>query len=153
VPACLPACLPACQFLIVYWLCDFQGSFILIVLASWGISLAASSIALVVGCVVANAATAAEMAPAIFVPQILFAGFFVRTEQIPVWLRWSQWLCGIKYTLNLILIVEFDPALDSCQGALLQAGGLCRPVINFLLSAPCPLYSTQALRRQTARRC
>ncbi len=50
------------------------------------------------------------MAPALFVPQLLFAGFFVRTEQIPVYLRWIQWICSLKYAMNLWLINEFGEA-------------------------------------------
>jgi hypothetical protein len=38
-----------------------------------------------------------ELAPLLFVPQILFGGFFIRTSLIPVWLRWAQYVCGMKY--------------------------------------------------------
>ncbi len=104
------------QFIVTYWLIDLQGNFFRLVGAAWGLSVAAASLALVVGCVAANAQAAGELSPIVFVPQLLFAGFFVRSAQIPVWLRWSQWLCAIKYALNLISIVEFDPELSSCQG-------------------------------------
>ena len=33
----------------------------------------------------------------VFVPQLLFAGFFIQAEQIPVWLRWAQYTCALKY--------------------------------------------------------
>ena len=48
------------------------------------------------------------MAPQ-FVPQILFAGFFIQTAQIPAWLRWAQYLCSLKYGINLLLVAEFGP--------------------------------------------
>ena len=38
----------------------------------------------------------------LFIPQILFAGFFIRTTFIPVFLRWAQWLCSLKYTVNFL---------------------------------------------------
>ena len=38
---------------------------------------------------------------------MLFAGFFVRTDQIPVYLRWAQYLCSLKYAMNVLTIVEF----------------------------------------------
>jgi hypothetical protein len=43
---------------------------------------------------------------------MLFAGFFVRIQQIPVYLRWAQYLCALKYCLNLILLTEFDNCED-----------------------------------------
>lgn len=43
----------------------------------------------------------------------LFAGFFVPVEDIPVWLRWAQYLCGLKYSLNLLTVVEFENIPES----------------------------------------
>ena len=80
------------QFLVLYWLIDFQGNFILFVLISWGLGLASSSIAVVMGCALTNVKDVTEMSPILFVPQILFAGFFIRISQIPVFLRWAQYL-------------------------------------------------------------
>jgi len=42
------------------------------------------------------------------VPQLLFAGFFIRIEDIPVYVRWGQWLCSLKYSLNLVYAAEFN---------------------------------------------
>ena len=33
----------------------------------------------------------------VFVPQLLFAGVFIQAEQIPIWLRWLQYTCALKY--------------------------------------------------------
>ena len=44
------------------------------------------------------------------------AGRRARTDQIPVWLRWSQYLCPLKYGVNLFHIVEFDDChTDICN--------------------------------------
>ena len=80
------------QFIIVYWLIDLQGNFILFVLICWGLGLASASVAVVMGCALTDVKDVTEMAPLLFVPQILFAGFFVRISQIPVFLRWAQYL-------------------------------------------------------------
>lgn len=90
-----------------YWLMGLHGNFLFFVLIFWLTGTAAASTALLVGSVAANAEVAMQAAPAIFVPQLLFGGFFIRTEQIPVWLRWSQWLCSLKYGVNLYLLNEF----------------------------------------------
>jgi hypothetical protein len=67
------------------------------------------------GCSVANVKDVTELAPLLFVPQMLFAGFFIRTSQIPVFLRWAQYLCGIKYGMNLALLLEFGPSVSHCN--------------------------------------
>jgi hypothetical protein len=36
---------------------------------------------------------------------------------IPVFLRWAQYLCAIKYAVNLVLLTEFNVLNKSCQGA------------------------------------
>ena len=106
---------------------DMKGSWIYLVLASWGLGLASSSVAMALGAAVPNVKDVTELAPLLFVPQLLFAGFFIRTSQIPVFLRWAQYLCAIKYTMNLVLMTEFDTSLDSCQGG---AKSNCEAVIT-----------------------
>ncbi|EKX32917.1 hypothetical protein GUITHDRAFT_158946 [Guillardia theta CCMP2712] len=95
-------------FLIAYWIEAFHGSFILHVIAHWLIGVAASSTALFAGCWASNVQVAMQAAPAIFVPQILFAGFFIKIQQIPVWIRWAQYLCSLKFGINLFLLNEFQ---------------------------------------------
>jgi ABC-type multidrug transport system permease subunit len=94
-------------FLITFWMVQLHGSFILDVLIAWLIGLCAASTALFFGCLAASAQQAMQAAPIIFVPQILFAGLFVKVDQIPVWLRWAQYLCSLKYGIDLFLINEF----------------------------------------------
>ncbi len=94
-------------FLITYWMVGFHGSFILDVLIIWLIGLSAASTALLFGCIASSAQQAMQASPVIFVPQILFAGLFVQIEQIPVWIRWAQYLCSLKFGVNLFIINEF----------------------------------------------
>jgi hypothetical protein len=95
-------------YIIVYPLLQLQGNFMQLATSAWGLGIASSSVAVVLGCSVPDVKAVAELAPAVFVPQMLFAGFFVRIEQIPVYLRWAQYLCALKYCLNLIVLIEFD---------------------------------------------
>jgi hypothetical protein len=139
-----------------------------------------SHIAVMIGCLVTDVKDVSELAPLLFVPQLLFAGdffacivspvtcertlslypicysryhltlawrgtdeqddifllllpsfhcwmtinffsfykgFFIRTSLIPVFLRWAQYLCAIKYAINLVLLTEFNVLNKSCQGA------------------------------------
>ena len=75
-----------------------------------------SSAAIILGSAVGHAKRAMEFGPLVFIPQILFAGFFIRTSLIPVFLRWAQWLCALKYGINLLILIEFDPNSPSCSG-------------------------------------
>lgn len=107
-----------CQWVMVYFMCNFQGNGGYLLLASWGLGCASASVASALGCMVPDVKSVQELAPLLFVPQLLFAGFFIQTSQIPVFLRWAQYLCGIKYAMNLLLLTEFNPANKSCEGDL-----------------------------------
>ena len=37
----------------------------------------------------------------------MFAGFFIKSTQIPIWLRWAQYLCSLKFAMNLFTLTEF----------------------------------------------
>ena len=106
------------QFSIVYNMCSFSGNFIYIVLSSFALASASCSVAIVLGSLVDDIKSASELQPLLFTPQLLFAGFFIRTEFIPEFLRWSQYLCSLKYAISLILITEFDAKNKNCQGEL-----------------------------------
>lgn len=36
-------------------------------------------------------------------------------SQIPIFLRWAQYTCSLKYAMNLIIATEFSLSLPSCQ--------------------------------------
>lgn len=93
--------------LVTYWLIAFQGSLILLILEYFALGQVAAASALVLGSVAASTEVAMQVTPLVFVPQLLFAGFFIKISQIPVWLRWAQWLCSLKFTLNLVMATEF----------------------------------------------
>jgi len=95
------------MWFIAYWLIGFHGNFFAMVLGTVLIGAASSSASLVVGSLVADAKQAMELVPALFVPQILFAGFFIKMELIPPFLRWLQYICGLKWGMNHILLTEF----------------------------------------------
>ena len=86
-----------------------------LLLASWGLGMSSCSVAVALGCTVSNVKSATELMPLLFVPQLLFAGFFIRTSDIPIFLRWAQYLCSLKYALNLAIIAEFNASNDNCQ--------------------------------------
>ena len=51
--------------------------------------------------------------------QMTFAGFFVHLNSIPPVLRWLEWLCPLKYTLEALSVNEVNSGLmiqDTLQG-------------------------------------
>jgi len=95
-------------WLFSYTTMGLHGNFFELVLISWALTLTASSTALFIGCSVANAQSAQELAPLMLVPQILFSGIFISISLIPPALRWLQYIAALKYAINLACIVEFN---------------------------------------------
>eukprot|EP00980_Cylindrotheca_fusiformis_P025441 scaffold13722_cov64-Cylindrotheca_fusiformis.AAC.1 len=61
--------------------------------------MASTALAVMLGCAVEDPKMGQELVPLLFVPQLLFAGFFVVPELIPIWLRWARYLCSLTYAL------------------------------------------------------
>lgn len=116
----------ALAVLVGYWLMALQGSVILHIINTWGLSLTASSVALFLGCLVKDVTLALELTPLIFVPQIMFAGFFIKMSDIPVWLRWAQYLCSLKFSINLGLVIEFGGSAGCNQANLASLDNVTR---------------------------
>jgi len=95
-------------WLIAYFIMGLKGNFVMLVLSSWGLGLAGASTALLIGCNIGNAKAVQEVAPLMFVPQILFSGIFITIKLIPSWLQWLQYVCALKYAINLGMVAEFD---------------------------------------------
>ncbi|KAF4667393.1 hypothetical protein FOL47_003603 [Perkinsus chesapeaki] len=93
---------------ILYNMMGFNGPFLEIWFAVFLLASAIASTAVMAGCVAPNPKTAMESGPLLFVPQILFAGFFVDLSQVPSFLRWVQYLCSMKYAMNLLFLAEFS---------------------------------------------
>jgi ABC-type multidrug transport system permease subunit len=80
----------------------------LLVLAMFLLGAATCCSALMFGSVFKHVERAVELSFILFVPQIMFSGFFVSIDQIPQILRWAQWLCSLKYAVNIAYIAEFS---------------------------------------------
>ena len=91
-----------------YYIIGLEGNLLFYIVSLWLMGLASSSTALLVGCLSSNVEVALQSAPAIFVPQILFAGIFIKSSQIPAALRLIQYICSLRYGINLLLITEFS---------------------------------------------
>jgi len=107
-------------YLCAYWVMGLQGSIFELVGSAWALGIASSSLSLVIGCGVASAQKAMQLAPLALIPQMLFSGLFLPVAKIPSSLRWVQYLCPLKYAINLSTLSEFDyvqEAIEVCEAA------------------------------------
>lgn len=109
--------------LVLYWPTGLYAhkQFVMLVLCTWLLGIASSSLALLVGCGVASATKAIQLAPLCFIPQMLFSGLFIPVNKIPLSLRWVQHLCPLKYSIDLLALSEFSDVkreVDDCEAEL-----------------------------------
>eukprot|EP01013_Petalomonas_cantuscygni_P037826 TRINITY_DN68736_c0_g1_i1.p1 TRINITY_DN68736_c0_g1~~TRINITY_DN68736_c0_g1_i1.p1 ORF type:complete len:623 (+),score=140.16 TRINITY_DN68736_c0_g1_i1:227-2095(+) len=97
----------AVGLLLPYFVIGLKGNFALLLLAIWLLGVSGSSVALFLGGVSKTAKAAIEFTPLLFVPQMFFSGVFIPIAAIPSWLRWSQYVCFLKYAVNLMAVAEF----------------------------------------------
>merc|ERR1719281_2035735 len=87
-------------------------------LTAWALSLSCGSTALWVGAIASSPQKATALAPAVTIPQIFFSGLFLSSSEVPFFLRWIQYICPLKYTIDIFGILEFG---DTAEGpALLE---------------------------------
>jgi len=113
-------------WLVAYWLMGLQGSIIILILSSWILCLVSASIALLLGCIATDVKSALQAAPALLVPQMMFAGFFIKISEIPVYLRWAQYICALKFAMNLAMITEFGSCEPETSDHCLEAQQLLK---------------------------
>jgi ABC-type multidrug transport system permease subunit len=106
------------QLLLCYFLIGLQSSFIMMFVNTYMLAMASTAMAVMLGCAVEDPKLGQEMLPLLFVPQMLFAGFFVTPSLIPSWLRWASYLCSLTYSVRLSLISEFKDCGENCAGLL-----------------------------------
>lgn len=98
--------------LIAYNMVNLTSPFFKFFAIEYGLAMSSTAVAVLLGCMVEDPKMATEFLPLLFVPQLLFAGFFVRTDLIPVWLRWAQYLCSLTYGVRLALLSEFGDCAE-----------------------------------------
>ena len=119
------------QYAIVYNMMSLQGDFFVLFLASILAGIGTSAIGLVVCSIFDDKGAVGEAFSFVLLPQLLFIGLFVSVPSIFPWLRWGQYLCLLKYSINLQILAEFDPSLPSCTSSS-QAAANCADIIDKL---------------------
>ena len=97
------------QVSIAFWTVGFAGSYIQWVGIVFCTAVATNSVGWVISCVSRNPLVALQLIPVVILPQLLFSGLLTDVELIPTWLRWMEYLCYLKYCINLAFLIEVDP--------------------------------------------
>uniref|UniRef100_A0A7S1FPV2 ABC-2 type transporter transmembrane domain-containing protein n=1 Tax=Corethron hystrix TaxID=216773 RepID=A0A7S1FPV2_9STRA len=142
------------QLIVAYFLMGFRINFWYFLALNFLLALASTSIGLFIGSCVEDPAVAAEMIPALIVPQLLFSGFFIQTNLIPEFLRWAQYLCSLTYAIRLASLYEFEGcATEACE-SLLENNGVYQMeaywywIILFAIAAIFRVTSMVILKRK-----
>jgi len=99
-------------FLPCFFLIPFNGPFHYLLLAIIGHSWVSISVAWCVSVFVTDESAALQYLGAVSNPQLLFLGLLVKVKQIPKYLRWANYLCFMKYSVNIFSIFEFPESAN-----------------------------------------
>lgn len=118
IEAVVTFCQMVVQTIICYYCLSLDMNIVLFFAIIYVLAMAATAVAVLLGCLVTDPKMGQEFLPVLFVPQLLFAGFFVPTDFIPIWLRWAQYLCSLTFAVRLMLDGEFR----ECSNASIAQG-------------------------------
>lgn len=63
----------------------------------------------------ANHQVATNIGPVIVICMVVFGGFYVNVESLPVFIQWMQWLSLMRYSFKGFVINEFKGVTFSCE--------------------------------------
>lgn len=107
------ACQVTVSSILTYFLMGLTPSFGIFWSTLYVMAMTSTALGVLLGCSVKDPGVAIEFLPLVFMPQILFAGFFIPPDLIPVWLRWLSYIFPLTYAVKIVVIAEFD---GNCQG-------------------------------------
>lgn len=108
---------------IAYWCVGFQPDvekFFMTIGFLNLLALAGNSMGLFLACIFPDMAVALAIAPLIILPLVMFSGFVLNPESIPVYLAWLEWLSPTKYSFAAMAQIEFGGLSIRCTGKQLQ---------------------------------
>lgn len=100
------------QVTAAYWIVGFQGSFVEWVGVVFATSVATSAVGWLISCTSKSPLTALQLVPVVFLPQLLFSGLLTDVQLIPPWLNWLEYMCYLKYCINIAFLIECKDYLD-----------------------------------------
>jgi len=101
------------SMLITYWMIGYRANFMIFLAINFSVAFNATAMSVLLGCSVKDSQMGQEVMPLIFIPQLLFAGFFVSTDLLPEFLQWVPYICTMTYAVKLAVVAEFSPCIDN----------------------------------------
>jgi len=100
--------------ILTYFLMGFSATFGVFWAACYVLAMTSTALGVLIGCSVKDPGVAMEFLPLVFMPQILFSGFFIPPELIPIWLRWLNYVFPLVYAVKIAIVAQFDSGV--CDG-------------------------------------
>lgn len=113
---------------ITYWMVGLRADadrFFIYMACLIVVTLAAQSLGLAISAGVSDIGIAMALAPAVFIPLMLFGGYFLNDSSIPDWLMWLKYFSLFKYGFQILAINELDGETFYCTSSQLNADGSC----------------------------
>lgn len=110
------------QSLITYFMIGFRLNFFIFFAIQWSLAMTSQAVAVFLGSNFSDPDSANQFFTILVVPQLYFSGVFLPIDLIPKLLRWSQYLCSIRYSSALAMIYEFadcEPGIEEENCAIL----------------------------------
>lgn len=77
-------------------------------------SLCAQSVGLLISCTLLDFKQAITFTSIFMLTIMLLGGFYVKNDQIPIWLRWASYLSFSRYTYYVLAYVQFSGRTMEC---------------------------------------
>lgn len=110
-----------CVFIIItYWMTGLNPLFshFIAFLFSMALSvLSAEAFGLLFSAAFMDVKKATTSASVLFLGFMLLGGFYIKSSNIPIWIRWVQYISPVKYSYGLLLHIEFIGRHFSCASA------------------------------------
>ena len=91
----------------------------------------AGSYALVISCMISEKQVAVSLTPVLIIPFMLFAGFFVSSDNIPIFLIEFQYISFFKYSYQALMLNQYEDLELACMDTSLPEKEQCDPLGNF----------------------
>nr|AHK05663.1 ATP-binding cassette transporter sub-family G 125057 [Tigriopus japonicus] len=102
---------------IFYWLVGLNpdgGRFVIAIVIAICLVQAVISFGYCVSCWASSVQMALAIAPPVMIPMLLFGGFFLNSDTVPVWLDWIQYISWFKYANEAFVVNQWVGVELSC---------------------------------------
>lgn len=93
--------------LIAYYMVQYEMSFFIFLAITLVVTFSGTAMSTLLGAACSDPTAAASLLGLSIMPQFYFAGLLVAVTLMPVWIRWLQYICVLRYASALATVYEF----------------------------------------------